>query len=109
MALGLLYTCECGRRYKAYVPKQKLFRGLTGKHVDWSVVDATDEAAGDVDKVMTMAAATGAVFVDLRENGGKVICDACQSKVDLMAHFTAVLTHASGNSAEAARDRRLRA
>lgn len=69
MAQGLLYTCKCGRRYKAYVPKQKLFRGLTGKHIDWDVVDATAEASGDVDGVMTMAAVTGAVFVDLCYGG----------------------------------------
>ncbi len=112
MALGLLYTCKCGRRYKAYVPKQKLFRGLTGKHVDWNVVDATDEACGDIDEVMTMAAVTGAVFVDLRHNGGKVTCDVCQSEVDLLAHFTAVLTHPrdlTTSSTAAFKDRRLRA
>ncbi len=112
MALGLLYTCRCGRRYKAYVPKQKLFRGLTGKHVDWSVVDATDEASGDVDEVMAMAAATGAVFVDLRHDGGKVTCDVCQSEVDLLAHFTAVLTHSNylaTSSIAGFKERRLRA
>jgi len=112
MALGLLYTCKCGRRYKAYVPKQKLFRGLTGKHVDWGVVDATDEASGDVDEVMTMAAVTGSVFVDLRHDGGTLTCDACQSEVDLLAHFTAVLTNSrdlTTSSTAGFKDRRLRA
>lgn len=93
MALGLLYTCKCGQRFKAYVPKQKLFRGLSGKHVDWSAVDATDEATGDVDEVRSIAAVTGSVFVDLRQDNDRITCSACQSEVDLLAHFTAVLTH----------------
>jgi hypothetical protein len=34
MSLGFLYTCSCGKRFKVYVPKAKLFRALTGRTVD---------------------------------------------------------------------------
>jgi len=35
MALGFLYTCSgCGKRFKVYVPKQKLFRSIMGPTVD---------------------------------------------------------------------------
>mgnify|MGYP004021462529 FL=1 len=35
MALGFLYTCSgCGKWFKVYVPKQKLFRSITGPTVD---------------------------------------------------------------------------
>ena len=31
MALGFLYKCSgCGKRFKVYVPKQKLFRSIMG-------------------------------------------------------------------------------
>ena len=48
MALGLLYTCRCGQRFKAYVPKRRLFRYLTGQHVDWGSIDQHDEEHGDI-------------------------------------------------------------
>lgn len=34
IALGLLYTYRCNQRFKTYVPKSRLFRDLTGRHVD---------------------------------------------------------------------------
>ena len=43
MALGLLYTRRCEQRFKAYVPKRRLFRYLTGQHVDWGSIDQHDE------------------------------------------------------------------
>ena len=48
MALGLLYTCRCGQRFKAYVPKRRLFRCLTSQHVDWGSIDQHDEEHGDI-------------------------------------------------------------
>lgn len=101
MALGLLYTCRCGRRYKAYVPKQKLFRGLCGKHVDWAAIDAAEAANGGIEEVERMAAFTGAAFVDLRHGGGRMSCSTCRSEIDLLSHFTAVLTYSNGRSSTA--------
>ena len=43
MALGLLYTRRCEQRFKAYVPKRRLFHYLTGQHVDWGSIDQHDE------------------------------------------------------------------
>ena len=94
------------------MPKQKLFRGLTGKHIDWSAVDDDDDARGDVDEVMAMAAITGSEFVDLRLDCDNVTCGTCKSEVDLLAHFTAILTYSHGvgvHSTTGARERRLRA
>ena len=47
MALGLLYTRRCEQRFKAYVPKRRLFRYLTGQHVDWGCIDQHDEERGE--------------------------------------------------------------
>ena len=95
MALGLLYTCRCGERFKAYVPKQKLFRGLCGRHVDWAAIDSSEEAEGGVEQVKRMAAFTGATYVDLRMGGARMKCDTCHLEVDLLAYFTAILTYSN--------------
>ena len=66
MAIGFLYTCTCGRRFKAYVPKQKLFHTVTGNSVDWERIDRREEDDGCVEDVERQANVTQCSFVDVR-------------------------------------------
>lgn len=91
MALGLLYTCRCGQRFKAYVPKGRLFRDLTGQNVDWGSVDERDEQRGDIREVERLAAMTDSRFVDLRANEQTTCCN-CNLEIDLLHHFRTVIT-----------------
>ena len=95
MAIGLLYTCTCGRRFKAYVPKQQLFRTMTGNTVDWEKIDRREEDEGSVEEVKRHAAFTKCSFVDIR-GGEQLRCPSCSHEVNLMNHFRSVmmnLTH----------------
>ena len=94
MALGFLYTCNCGRRFKAYVPKQKLFGRLTGTTVDWNRIDQREEADGGIDEVRRQADSTQCSFVDAR-GGGRLRCPSCESEVDLLRHFQMVMANLS--------------
>ncbi|HJP29265.1 MAG TPA: hypothetical protein QGF95_01780 [Candidatus Latescibacteria bacterium] len=94
MAIGFLYTCTCGKRFKAYVPKQKLFRTSTGSTVDWERIDRTEEDAGSVDEVKRHAAFTKCSFVDVR-GGERLTCPACSHEVNLMSHFRSVMMNLS--------------
>jgi hypothetical protein len=91
MALGLLYTCRCGTRYKVYVPKFRLFRGLTGTWVDWQAIDNRDEASGDITEVRRLAELTHCSFFDMRQ-GERLTCGECREETDLLGHFRAVMT-----------------
>ena len=90
MALGMLYTCTCGTRYKVYVPKQKLFRPVTGKTVDWTAVDAREEKQGDVAEVQRMAVVTSTTFLDMRDMDN-VECPVCGEEMRLLRYFRSLL------------------
>ena len=92
MALGFLYTCSgCRKRFKVYVPKQTLFRNITGETVDWERIDRLDEEEGGVDEVKRQANFTQSSFVDIR-GGERLQCPKCDHEVDLMRHFRTVMT-----------------
>ena len=95
MALGFLYTCSCGRRFKAYVPKQKMFQTMTGRTVDWARIDRRDQDDGSIDEVKRQAVVAHCSFVDIR-GGERLTCPTCAREVDLVKHFRSVmmdLTH----------------
>ena len=94
MALGFLYTCSCGRRFKAYVPKQKLFRTTSGSGVDWERIDRKDEDEGGVEAVEMQARYTACSFVDIR-GGERLKCPTCSHEVDLLSHFRSVMMNLS--------------
>ena len=94
MALGMLYTCSCGARYKVYVPKQKLFRPVTGTTVNWKAVDAREEAQGDVAAVKRMADVTSSTFLDMREQDN-VECPVCGTEMKLLRYFRSLLARSS--------------
>ena len=47
MALGLSYRCSCGKKYKIYMPKGKLFSEIVSRVVDWHAIDNREEADGE--------------------------------------------------------------
>ena len=94
MAIGFLYTCICGRRFKAYVPKQKLFHAVTGGAVDWERIDRQEEDDGSVEDVERQAKATQCSFVDVR-SGDRLKCPSCSHEVNLMTHFRMVMMNLS--------------
>ena len=91
MALGFLYTCSCGKRFKAYVPKQRMFRTITGGTVDWERIDRRDEDEGHIEEVKRQAQLTHSSFVDVR-GGERLTCPDCEREVDLVSHFRGVMT-----------------
>lgn len=94
MAIGFLYTCTCGRRFKAYVPKQKLFRTTTGSTVDWERIDQREEDDGGIEEVKRQANFTQCSFVDVR-GGERLKCPTCSHEVNLLAHFRSVMMNLS--------------
>ena len=94
MALGMLYLCSCGERFRVYVPKQKLFRAVTGKSVNWKAIDAREEDEGDVEDVKRMADLTNSTFVDLRQDE-RVQCEICSEEMNLLRHFQALLAYSA--------------
>ena len=90
MALGFLYTCGCGRRFKAYVPKQKLFQPMTGGTVDWARIDRREQDDGGVEEVKRHADYTRSSFVDVRGDE-HLTCASCDREVDLVKHFRLVM------------------
>lgn len=93
MALGLSYRCMCGRKYKIYMPKSKLFVDIVNRVVDWQAVDAREEAEGEVDQVERLAEMTRCQFVDGRVTE-RFICPACAAEFDLAEHFRTHLIRA---------------
>lgn len=93
MALGLSYRCACGKQYKIYMPKGKLFSSVVTRFVDWRAVDAREEAEGDVDRVRRLATLTRCEFVDGRVTE-RLICTDCAAEIDLTRHFRSALTRA---------------
>jgi len=92
MALGFLYTCSgCRKRFKVYVPKQTLFRNITGETVDWERIDRREEEEGGVEEMKRQARVTQSSFIDMR-GGESLQCPACDHKVDLLHHFRTVMT-----------------
>ena len=91
MALGFLYTCRCGQRFKAYVPKQKMFQAITGGSVDWARIDRRDQDNGGVEEVKRQADFTHCSFVDVRGEE-RLICPSCAREVNLVKHFRSVMT-----------------
>ena len=55
MALGLSYDCDCGMKYKVYMPKHNLWGGIITPVVDWREVDAREEADGEIEEVQRLA------------------------------------------------------
>ena len=90
MALSFLYRCDCGKRYKVYVPKDKLFRTITGRTVNWARIDKREEADGGIDEVKRQAGHTQSSFVDVR-GGEKLQCTDCDTEVNLLSHFRTVM------------------
>ena len=86
VALGLSYRCICGKKYKIYMPKRKLFSDLVSRMVDWQAIDAREEADGEVEEVERLAAMSRCHFVD-----GRMIehltCPDCAAEIDLTQHF----------------------
>ena len=91
MALGFLYTCTCGKRFKAYVPKHRMFCTITGDTVDWERIDQRDEDEGQVEEVRRQAQLTHSSFVDVRGNE-RLTCPDCEREIDLISHFRGVMT-----------------
>ncbi|MFC1526578.1 hypothetical protein ACFL6X_07210 [Candidatus Latescibacterota bacterium] len=90
MALSFLYRCGCGKRYKVYVPKDRLFRTVTGRSVNWARIDKSEEADGGVDEVERQARHTQTDFIDVR-GGEKLHCPDCNCEVNLLSHFRTVM------------------
>jgi len=86
VALGLFYRCHCGERYKIYLPKDKMYGDMVSRAVDWSAIDAREEADGEVDEVRRVAESTGCTFVDGRLTSN-LICRSCACEIDLLHHF----------------------
>jgi hypothetical protein len=86
MALGLSYRCSCGQLFKIYLPKNKIYGETVSEAVDWSAVDAREEADGEVDEVRRVAETTGCTFVDGRR-AESFTCPACATEVDVVDHF----------------------
>jgi len=86
MALGLLYRCRCGERFKVYLPKQKLFQPVTEGVVDWQALDAQEEADGEVDQLKRLADITGCTFVDGRDTEA-ISCPVCGQEIPFLHHF----------------------
>jgi hypothetical protein len=91
VALALSYCCTCGRRYKIYVPKQKVFGETISRSVDWQAVDAREEAHGEVDEVRRVADVTGCTFVDGRHTA-RLVCPGCAAEIDFFEQFRSRLT-----------------
>lgn len=89
MALGLSYCCACGKKYKIYMPKRKLFVDVS-RVVDWQAIDAREEADGAVEGVKRLAEMTRCQFVDGRTTE-RLICPDCAAEIDLTEHFRARL------------------
>ena len=86
MALGLSYCCECGQKFKIYLPKGKVYGDAVSRAVDWRAIDAREEADGEVDEVRRVAETTGCTFVDGRR-ARTFTCPGCTSEVDVVEHF----------------------
>ena len=86
MALGLSYRCACGKKYKIYMPKHKLFGEIVSRAVDWFAVDAREQAEGEVEEVKRLAHMSRCTYVD----GGsteRLTCTECAQEIDLKTHF----------------------
>ena len=86
MALGLSYCCECGKKFKIYLPKGMVYGDAVSRAVDWSAVDAREEASGEVEEVRRVADATGYTLIDGRQTL-TFNCANCASEVDVIEHF----------------------
>jgi len=86
VALGLSYRCECGKKFKIYLPKGMVYGEAVSRAVDWGAVDAREEACGEVEEVRHVAEATGCTFVDGRHEL-TFSCPSCASEVDVVEHF----------------------
>ena len=86
MALGLSYSCVCGKKFKIYLPKDKIFGDVVSRAVDWSAVDAREEAEGEVEEMRKLAAMSGCVFIDGSATD-RLVCPKCSAEIDLREHF----------------------
>lgn len=93
MALGLSYHCTCGKKYKVYMPKRKLFVDLVNRAVDWQAIDAREEAEGEIEKMERLAEMTRCQFVDGRMTES-LTCSDCATQVDLTDFFRTRLIRA---------------
>ncbi len=86
MALGLSYRCSCGKKFKVYMPKRKIFGEIVSRVVDWQAIDSREEANGEVDRVQRLALVSRCEFVDGRMTD-RLICSNCTSEIGLTEHF----------------------
>lgn len=86
MALGLSYSCVCGKKFKIYLPKEEIFKHVVSSVVDWSAIDAREEAEGDVEVVRKLAEMSNCVFIDGSATD-RLICPECTAEIGLQDHF----------------------
>ena len=86
MALGLPHSCICGKKLKIYLPKEKIFSDIVSRVVDWSAIDAREEAEGEVEAVRKLAEVSGCVFID-GSTTDRLICPKCSAEIELQDHF----------------------
>jgi hypothetical protein len=86
MALGLSYRCSCGKKFKIYMPKRKLFSEIVNRVVDWHAIDNREEADGEVDEVQRIAMVSRCEFIDARRTD-HLICGDCTGEINLTEHF----------------------
>ncbi len=86
MALGLSHSCICGKKFKIYLPKEKIFNDIVSRAVDWSAIDAREEAEGEVEAVRRLAEMSGCVFIDGSVTD-RLICPKCSAELELQDHF----------------------
>jgi hypothetical protein len=86
MALGLSYRCSCGKKYKIYMPKRKLFSEIVNRVVDWYAIDRREEDDGEIDEVQRLAIVSRCEFIDARRTN-RLICGDCTNEIDLTEHF----------------------
>ena len=86
MALGLSSCCECGKKFKIYLPKGMVYGEAASRAVDWGAVDAREEACGKVEEIRHVAEATGCTFIDGRQEL-TFRCPSCAAEADVVEHF----------------------
>jgi hypothetical protein len=88
MASTIATTCACGKVFYFYITKQKLFGEIMGDdNEDWEVVDAEEEAAGEIELAQQLAATADGVFVDSRESE-VTTCPECDEEIIFMEFFS---------------------
>jgi hypothetical protein len=95
MALAFLYTCACGKRFKVYIPRLKLFAAMTGTTVNWRAEDERDQADGSIAELERLAGVNDCLFVDGRVCE-EMACPACRQELCFLSHFRAIMAGSEG-------------